>query len=89
MIGIMKAYIQKNYLRLITNDSPGVIGKIGKIFGENNVSIKSIVQFDSSESVEEIVVITHKGIQGQMMRSIEEIKNLSVVIKIASHLGCL
>ncbi len=81
--------IQKNYLRLITNDSPGVIGKIGKIFGENNVSIKSIVQFDSSESVAEIVVITHKGIQGQMMRSIEEIKNLSVVIKIASHLGCL
>ena len=42
-----------------TVDAPGVIGQIGKIFGERSVSIQSIVQFDPNESWAEIVVITH------------------------------
>ena len=34
---------KKNYLRIICLDSPGVIGKIGDIFGKNNVSILSLI----------------------------------------------
>ena len=33
---------KKNYLRIICEDTPGVIGKIGNIFGNNDVSIESI-----------------------------------------------
>ena len=36
---------KKNYLRIICLDTPGVIGKIGDIFGKNNVSIESIVNW--------------------------------------------
>ncbi len=84
-----KDIIQKTYLRVITNDSPGVIGAIGSIFGKNHVSIESIVQFDASEKGAEIVIITHKVKRGQIEKSLNQIKGLSDVLQIASQLGCL
>ncbi len=80
---------QKNYVRLITKDTPGVIGSIGNIFGKNNVSIQSIVQFDSSDSKAEIIVITHTVKRGQITDSLDQINNLKEVIEIAKHLSCL
>ncbi len=80
---------QKNYVRLITKDTPGVIGNIGKIFGINNVSIQSIVQFDSSDSKAEIIVITHEVSKGQISDSLAKIDSLKEVTKIATHLSCL
>ncbi|AAQ00195.1 MULTISPECIES: homoserine dehydrogenase [Prochlorococcus] len=79
----------KNYVRLITVDTPGVIGKIGNVFGKNNVSIQSIVQFDSSHAGAEIIVITHKVSKGQIEDSLSEIEHLEEVIQIAAHLSCL
>ena len=70
-------------------DSPGVIGRIGGIFGNQGVSIQSIVQFDASESGAEIVVITHEVTHGQMRNSIELIKALPEVKRISAHMGCL
>ena len=80
---------KKNYLRIICLDSPGVIGKIGDIFGNNNVSIESIVQLDASEDKAEIVVITHEVNNGDFERSKDEINSLSEVKTIASQLSCI
>ena len=80
---------QKNYVRLITKDTPGVIGSIGNIFGHHNVSIQSIVQFDSTNEKAEIIVITHKVTRGQITDALAEINNLSEVLEIAKHLSCL
>jgi len=80
---------KKNYIRLIAEDTPGVIGQIGTIFGKEKISIESIVQFDSSESEAEIVVITHKIKQGQLEEALLEIKNLPAVKRIAATMGCL
>ena len=80
---------QKNYIRLVTEDSPGVIGNIGNIFGSNKVSIQSIVQFDAINSEAEIVVITHKVRKGAMTNSLLEIKTLSEVKRLEAHMGCL
>jgi len=80
---------QKNYIRLITSDTPGVIGQIGNILGKNHVSIESIVQFDSDNAKAEIIVITHKVSKGQINDSLEEIKDMKEVLKIPSHLSCL
>tara|TARA_Y100001968_G_scaffold332048_1_gene388795 strand:+ start:2319 stop:3638 length:1320 start_codon:yes stop_codon:yes gene_type:complete len=84
-----KEIIQKNYLRLTTEDTPGVIGRIGNLFGDNNVSIQSIVQFDSTNSSAEIVVITHEVNKGAMDKSLFEIKSLSEVKTLEAHMGCL
>jgi len=80
---------KKNYLRIICLDSPGVIGKIGEIFGNNNVSIESIVQLDASEDKAEIVVITHEVNNGNFEKSKDEINCLKEVKIIASELSCI
>ena len=80
---------QKNYVRLNTDDKPGVIGRIGTIFGQNNVSIESIVQFDATQEGAEIVVITHKVSQGEMQESLKAIKSLPGIKGIAAQMGCL
>ena len=80
---------KKNYLRIICLDSPGVIGKIGDIFGNNNVSIESIVQLDATEDKAEIVVITHEVNNGSFEKSKNEINSLNEVKTIASQLSCI
>ncbi len=80
---------KKNYLRIICIDSPGVIGKIGDIFGNYDVSIESIVQLDASEDKAEIVVITHEVSNGNFEKSKEDINALKEVKNIASQLSCI
>ena len=80
---------KKNYLRIICIDSPGVIGKIGDIFGNYDVSIESIVQLDASEDKAEIVVITHEVSNGNFEKSKKEINSLNEVKIIASQLSCI
>ncbi len=80
---------KKNYLRIICLDTPGVIGKIGDLFGKNNVSIESIVQLDASENKAEIVVITHEVSNSKFEKSKEEINLLPEVELIASQLSCI
>ena len=80
---------KKNYLRIICKDSPGVIGKIGQIFGDNAVSIESIVQLDVRENEAEIVVITHEVPNGNMNKSKDQLNSLSEVKLIASQLNCI
>ncbi len=84
-----KEITKKNYIRLIAEDTPGVIGQIGTIFGQQKISIESIVQFDASETEAEIVVITHKIKQGQLEQALIDIKKLPQVKRIAATMGCL
>ena len=80
---------QRHYVRFNTKDAPGVIGRIGGCFGDRNVSIQSIVQFNASEAGAEIVVITHEVSQGEMDAALEAIQALPEVSGLAAHLGCL
>jgi len=84
-----KEITKKNYIRLIAEDTPGVIGQIGMSFGQREISIESIVQFDASDTEAEIVVITHKIKQGQLEEALLDIKNLPQVKRIAATMGCL
>ena len=84
-----KEITKKNYIRFITEDTPGVIGQIGSIFGEKQISIESIVQFDASNTEAEIVVITHKNKQGRLEQALLDIKKLPQVKRIAAKMGCL
>ncbi len=83
------AIVKRNYVRFKAQDSPGVIGKIGTIFGNHGVSIESIIQFDTSKTGAEIVVITHTVNQGKIKNSLEEIQALSEIKAVSAHMGCL
>ena len=79
---------QRNYVRFNTEDAPDVIGRIGSCFGEQGVSIQSIVQFDACDEGAEIVVITHEVGNGAMQNALQAIASLPGVRSLAAHFGC-
>ncbi|MGL5081370.1 MAG: homoserine dehydrogenase [Microcoleaceae cyanobacterium] len=77
------------YARFITQDCPGVIGKLGTCFGNHDVSLESIVQIDSHGELAEIVVVTHNVREGNFHQALGEMKHLAVVVGIPSFLRVL
>jgi len=81
--------IQKHYLRLKTKDNPGVIGRIGSVFGNHDVSIQSIVQFAANEDEAEIVVITHEVKQSQITASLNAINTQEEIKGLTAQMVCI
>ena len=81
----------RNYVRLRTSDEPGVIGRIGSCFGDEGVSIRSIVQFETSGACAdaEIVVITHEVQEANFRRALAAITALPDVKAVAACLRTL
>jgi homoserine dehydrogenase len=79
------------YLRLQTSDQAGVIGKIGSCFGDAQVSIRSIVQFETSGQAAdaEIVVITHQAPEASFRQALAAIEALPEVQTVAACLRSL
>ena len=74
---------------LKAEDNPGVIGRIGSVFGKNGVSIQSIIQFDANEAGAEIVVITHEVKKGQISASLDAIRTLEEFKKLSAQMVCI
>lgn len=76
------------YLRIEVLDHPGVIGQIGTIFGEHNLSIVSIIQRGVATDSATIIILTHTVKSADMtaaLKSIETrpfLKELSACIPI-------
>jgi homoserine dehydrogenase len=87
----------RNYVRLLTRDEAGVIGKIGTAFGVAGVSIQSIVQYEASGSSAtsgagsgaEIVVITHEVEESRFRQALAAITALPEVQTVAACLRTL
>ena len=83
--------LQRHYVRLQTSDEAGVIGRIGSCFGDQGVSIRSIVQFETTGDAAdaEIVVITHEVKQQHFAQALAAIKALPEVKAVAACLPTL
>lgn len=77
------------FIRVLTNDHPGVIGKIGTAFGDSGVSLDSIVQTDVTHGQAEIVVVTHRVQERQFRQALTQIESLESVKKVDSVLRVL
>ena len=77
------------YARFLTQDFPGVIGKLGTCFGDHQVSLKSIVQAGIQDGLAEIVVVTHEVREGNFRSALAEIETLPSISKVASVLRVL
>ena len=70
------------YLRLTTEDKPGVISGISKEFKTNNISMKSMLQRDSKvKNIASIVVTTHMCQELSMKKAISNINKINFVKK--------
>jgi len=67
------------YLRYNVADKPGVLAKVAKILGDNNISIAGVQQKEINKEVVPVVVTTHLATEENIMKSIKEIDSLDVV----------
>jgi homoserine dehydrogenase len=88
-ISPMAELVTRFYARFITNDTPGVIGKLGTCFGDHEVSLESVVQTDVHGAVAEIVVVTHDVPEGNFRQALAEIETMAAVSSVASTLRVL
>ena len=73
------------FTRLSVNDEPGVLASIAGTFGENNVSIESVIQEGRGDQAE-LVLVTHEAPEKDLNNSIEQITSLSAVTTVTSVL---
>lgn len=85
----MDSVVTRFYARFLTQDSPGVIGKLGTAFGDHGVSLESVVQIGLQESLAEIVVVTHDVPEGNFRRALDRIKAMEGITQVASTLRVL
>ena len=72
------------YVRLLVADMPGVLGAIATAFGEEGVSLNSVIQTRKVNELAEIVAITHHVKHRRIERAKRTLSALSVVTKISS-----
>jgi len=77
--------ISKFYLLLDVVDRPGVLAKIARVFGDNAVSIKSMIQKQAEkEGTARLIFITHEVLNKNLYKSIDQVSDLDVVLKVLS-----
>ncbi len=72
------------YLRTQVADRPGVLAAVATVFGQEGVSLASVLQMGAAEEIAEIVWLTHLTQERQMRRSLERITALPEVHEINS-----
>ena len=74
--------ITKYYILIEAYDKPGVLAKISKAFGDNKVSLSSVIQWESIGKEADIVFMTHLTRDKDVQKSLLKIKSLDVVRKV-------
>ncbi len=76
------------YLRITVADQAGVLARLAGALGDNNISIASVIQFetDEDERTAELVITTHPARGGQMSAALATIEALDVVVEVGNVL---
>jgi len=72
-----------HYIRMRVADQPGVLGQCANVFGDEGVSIKSVLQVDTVGSDAEIVWLTHAGLEGKVAQALRRIRAFDVTENVA------
>lgn len=76
-IGLLRG---RYYLRLSTQDHPGVLGRICTTLGQHGVSIASVLQKEENEEVgAHVVMMTHETLESSVMTALAEIDRLDFI----------
>ena len=71
------------FIRLSVKDEPGVLASIAGLFGEQNVSIESVIQEGRGDNAE-LVLVTHEATEENLTTAINDIANLESVSSVTS-----
>lgn len=74
----------KYYVRMKVGDRPGVLAAIASVFGNQEVSIASVLQKRNIDNVAEIVWVTHDVYEKNVQDALKIIEGLSIVEEISN-----
>ncbi len=71
--------VSRYYLRLYTEDSPGILSQISGVLAKYSISIASVIQKEVDDKYVPLIILTHEANESKMLQCIEEIENFSFV----------
>ncbi len=82
------AHRSRHYLRVTVADRPRVLARISGILGDHEISIASVIQFETDEDARtaELVITTHQATGAALEAALAEIRTLDVVPEIGNVL---
>lgn len=74
------------YLTIDVEDRPGVLGLVSTVFGQHNVSIRSMEQIEQEELIglARLIFLTHAAREGDMNETIDALAALDAVKRVGS-----
>jgi homoserine dehydrogenase len=72
------------YIRMIVADKPGVLAATAKVFGEQGVSLASVMQREAEGATAELVYVTHTAREAAVRNALAEIESYDTVERIAA-----
>ncbi|HZK44301.1 MAG TPA: homoserine dehydrogenase [Syntrophomonadaceae bacterium] len=67
------------YIRMTVKDRPGVLAGIASVFGNNNVSLATVLQKECTTDMAELILITHEVNEQDLRDSLTVLKGMSIV----------
>jgi homoserine dehydrogenase len=77
--------ITSYYISLQVADKPGVLAQISQKIADNNVSIQTVRQ-DGLENDAQLVIRTHKALEKNLAKTLEDLRNLDAVKEISDYM---
>lgn len=69
------------YIRLYTQDKPGVLSQIAQILGQNNISIKALLQKEhDTRGVAKLLFSTHTSKESNITTALDSLQKLPIVV---------
>jgi homoserine dehydrogenase len=68
----------KYYLRIVVEDRPGILAKIASIFGEENISIESMLQKSRADAAT-LLLSTHTCVEKDFQKALAALAKQSFV----------
>jgi homoserine dehydrogenase len=63
----------KYYLRIVVDDRPGILAKIASIFGEEQISIASMLQRSAEDGAAQLLLSTHTCSEREFQKALSQL----------------
>ncbi len=80
--------VTRYYVRMEVADRPGVLAGIARAFGDNDVSIATVIQKETDEAAQtaELVIMTHSAREDAVQATLSQVRELEQVVDVGNFL---
>jgi homoserine dehydrogenase len=71
--------VSRYYMRVHTEDRPGILSKISGVLGDHDISIASVIQKEVNSPSVPLVIMTHEAGEDRLSASLAEIKKFEFI----------